>query len=63
MQHRIERIIANSSLDAPHIVDKLDWKIILKLIAHDSELIIFKSINGLAPQYMIDLFIKLCPHT
>ena len=57
----------NSSFDAPGIplVLRLGWKTIEELIAHESELMVFKSIHGLAPQYMGDLFTKisqLSPH-
>ena len=37
---------------------RLGWKTIEELIAHESELLVFKSIHGLAPQYMSDLFTK-----
>ena len=38
---------------------RLGWKTIEELIAHASELMVFKSIHGLAPQYMSDLFTKI----
>ena len=38
---------------------RLDWKTIEELIAHESEFMVFKSIHGLAPQYMSDLFTKI----
>ena len=61
LQNRAARIITNSSFDAPGIplVRRLGWKIIEELIAHESELIVFKSIHGPAPQYMGDLFTKI----
>ena len=61
LQNRAARIIANSSFDAPCIplVRWLGWKIIEELIAHESELIVFRSIHGLAPQYMSDLLTKI----
>ena len=38
---------------------RLCWKTIEELIAHEPELMIFKSIHRLAPQYMSDLFTKI----
>ena len=38
---------------------RLGWKTIEEVIAHESELMVFKSIHGLAPQYMSDLFTKI----
>ena len=38
---------------------RLGWKTIEELIAHESEVMVFKSIEGLAPQYMSDLFKKI----
>ena len=61
LQNRAARIITNSSFDAPDIplVRSLGWKTIEELIAHESELMVFKSIHGLAPDYMSDLFTKI----
>ena len=61
LQNRAARIITNSSFDAPGIplVRRLGWKTIEEPIAHESELMVFKSIHGLAPQYMGDLFTKI----
>ena len=38
---------------------RLGWKTIVELVAHESKLMVFKSIHGLAPQYMSDLFTKI----
>ena len=46
LQNRGARIITHSSFDAPYIP-----------LVHT--LVVFKSIHGLAPQYMSDLFIKM----
>ena len=52
-QNRAARLITNNSFDAPGIpsVRRLGWKAIEELIAHESELMVFKSIHRLAPQY------------
>ena len=54
--HISARIITNSSFDAPGIplAHSFGWKTIQELIAHESESMAFKSIHGLAPQYMSD---------
>ena len=61
LQNRAARILTNSSFDAPGLplVRRLGWKTIEELIAHESELMVFKSIHGLAPQYMSDLFTEM----
>ena len=61
LQNRAARIIINNSFDAPGIplVRRMGWKTVEELIAHESELMVFKSIHGLAPQYMSDLFTKI----
>ena len=61
LQNRAARLITNNSFDAPGIpsVRRLGWKTIEELIAHESELRAFKSINALAPQYMNDLFTQI----
>ena len=38
---------------------RLGWKAIEELIDHESKLMVSKSIHGLAPQYMSDLFTKI----
>ena len=38
---------------------RLGWKTIEELIAHESELMVFKSIHVLAPLYKSDLFTKI----
>ena len=60
LQNRAARIKTNNSFDAPDIplVRRLGLKTSEELIAHESELMVFKSINGLAPQYMSDFFTK-----
>ena len=57
VQNRAARIITNSSFGAPDIplVLKFGWKTLEELVAHESEVMIFKSIHGLVPQYMDEL--------
>ena len=51
LQNRAARILKNSSFDAPGIplVRRLGWKTTEEPIAHESELMVLKSIHGLAP--------------
>ena len=58
---QVATILTNSSFDTPGIpsVRKLSWKKIVELIVHESELMVFKSMHGLAPQYMGDLLAKI----
>ena len=54
------RIVTNSSYDAPSrpLIKELGWKTIQELIQNESETMVFKSLNGLAPQYLCNLFTK-----
>ena len=60
LQNRATRIVTNSSFDAPSrpLIKSLGWKTVRKLVHQDSRLMVYKSINGLAPQYMSDLFTR-----
>ena len=60
LQNRAARIVTNSSYDAPSrpLIESLGWKTICELIDQDSRSMVYKSINGLAPQYMGNLFIR-----
>ena len=51
-------IVTNSSFGAPSrpLIESLGWKTVRELVDQDSRLMVYKSINGLAPQYMSDLF-------
>ena len=61
LQNRAARIITIDSFDAPGIslLRRLGWKTVEEFIAHESELMVFKSLHGLAPQYVSDLFTKI----
>ena len=58
LQNRAARIITNSSFDTPSrpLIELLGWKTIEQLIDSQSKTIVFKSLNGQAPQYMESLF-------
>ena len=58
LQNRAARIITNSSFDTPsrQLIELLGWKTSEQLIDSQSKTIVFKSLNGQAPQYMESLF-------
>ena len=59
LQNRAARIITGSNYDAPSkpLIKGLGWKTIEDLIQYESQLIVFKFRNGLAPQYLSDMFV------
>ena len=60
LQNRAARILMESSFNAPSgpLIKSLGWKTIRELIDEESKLIVYKSINRLAPQYLRDLFTR-----
>ena len=60
LQNRATRIMTNSSYDAPSkpLLQKLEWKTIVELIADETKMMGFKSLNDFGPQYMLNMFTK-----
>ena len=60
LQNRAARIVTNSSFDTPSrpLIEVLGWKTIEQLTSIESETMVFKSLNELAPQYLCGLFTK-----
>ena len=60
LQNQAARIITGSHFDAPGLplVKRLGWKTMDELIINESNIMVFKSLHGLAPQYMSNLFTK-----
>ena len=60
LQNRAARIITNSSIDTPSrpFIAELGWQTIEELIDYESKIMVFKSLNDLAPQYLCNLFLK-----
>ena len=60
LQNCAARIITNSRYDAPsdNHIKRLGWRKIDEMIQFESRVIVYKSINGLAPHYLHDLFIR-----
>ena len=60
LQNHAARITTGSRHDATsnsHI-KQLCWRTIEEMIEHESQVMAFKSVNGLAPQYLHELFIR-----
>ena len=57
-QNRAARIVINSKFDASStpLIERLEWKTIDELIAEESKTIVYKSLHGLAPQYLCHHF-------
>ena len=60
LQNRAARLLLESSYNTPTgpLIKSLGWKTIYKLVDDESELIVYKSINGLAPHYLRNLFTR-----
>ena len=60
LQNRAARVITGSRFDAPGLplVKRLGWKTIDELISSESNIMVFKTLHGLAPQCMSNLFTK-----
>ena len=58
--NRAARIITNSRCDAPsdNLIKQFGWRKIDEMIQYESQFMVYKSINGLAPYYLHDLFIR-----
>ena len=58
LQNRSARILLESSYNTPSrpLIKSLAWKTIRELVDEEPKLIVYKSINGLAPQYLRNLF-------
>ena len=60
LQNRAARIVTGSSFDAPcqPLIKVLGWKTIDQLITSETNIMVFKSLHELAPQYMCNLFTR-----
>ena len=58
LQNRAARIITGSSFttSALPLIESLGWKTIEELISNKTKICVFKALNGLAPQYLTELF-------
>ena len=60
LQNRAARIVTNSSYDAPAdtLIQRLNWPDIAEIIKRETATIVYKSLNGLVPTYLSDIFLK-----
>ena len=60
LQNRAAQIITNSSFDTSSrpLIEGLGWKAIEELISYESKIMVFKSHNELAPQFLCNLLTK-----
>ena len=60
LQNRAARIVTGSRFDAPSgpIIEGLGWKTIEELIESETQTMVYKSLNELAPRYLSELFIR-----
>ena len=58
LQNRAARIITGSSFttSALPLIESLGWKTIEELISNETKVYVFKALNGLAHQYLTELF-------
>ena len=58
LQNRAARLITGSSFttSALPLIEDLGWKTIEELISYETQILVFKALNGLAPQYLTELF-------
>ena len=58
LQNRAARLITGSSFttSALPLIEDLGWKTIEDLISYETQILVFKALNGLAPQYLTELF-------
>ena len=61
MQNHAARIVTGSKFDTPGLplVKQLGWKTIGELIDNESNAMVFKSLNNLAPKYLCNLFTRM----
>ena len=60
LQNRAARIVTRSNFDSPAmpIIQKLKWPTISDIIRSETATTVYKSLNGLAPEYLSKLFVK-----
>ena len=60
LQNRAARIITSSRHNAPSkmLIKQLGWGTIEEMIQYESRVMVYKSVNGLAPQYLHDILTR-----
>ena len=61
LQNRAARIVTNSAYDASAlpIIRKLGWPTVNELIESETLKMVYKSVNGLAPTYLTEMFARM----
>ena len=57
-QNHAARVVTNSSYDPPAdtLIKKLNWPTSAKIIKRETATMVYKSLNGLTPTYLYNLF-------
>ena len=65
LQNRAARIVTNSSYDASSLplIGSLGWLTIKEMIEFETATTVYKSLHGLAPEYMQSMFMKLSEYS
>ena len=65
LQNRAARIVTNSSYDASSLplIGSLGWLTIIEMIEFETATTVYKSLHGLAPEYMQSMFMKLSEYS
>ena len=60
LQNRAARIVTGSSFNTPYqpLIKEFGWKTIDQLITNATNIMVYKSLHELAPQYMCNLFTR-----
>ena len=60
LQNRAARIITSSRYDAPSkmFIKQLRWRTMEEMIQYESRVMVYKLVNGLAPQYLQGIFTR-----
>ena len=58
LQNRTAIIVTNSGYDAPAdaLIEKLNWPTIVEIIKRETATMVYKSLDGLAPTYLSNIF-------
>ena len=60
LQYRAARIVTKSKFDTPamEVIHNLNWPTVSDIIRSETATTMYKSLNGLVPEYLSNLFVK-----
>ena len=60
LQNRAARIVTKSKFDTPamELIHNLNWPTVSDIIRSETATTMYKSLNGLVPEYLSNLFVK-----